>query len=161
LFTTKLVETIDEKPIWAKLKSSIFAHFSRIFRNFGQNRSASGRKPGTADPSRHADIEITNLGDRMVANVLTGVRYTCLVLTNLVESMDEKPIWDKLKISIFSDFSKNFKNLTRGADGGQSRGEDEKLGFEASRRRKKIPNRAKPACGIRKNVSMKKRFGQS
>ena len=74
MLSTNLVETIDEKTIWAKLKISIFAHFSRIFKNFGQNRSASGRRPETADPARHPDIENTNLGDGVVANVLTGVR---------------------------------------------------------------------------------------
>ena len=80
VFSTNMVETIDEKPIGEKLKISIVLDFSGLFKNFGQNRSASGRKPGTADPSSHPDIEITNLGDRMVANVLRGVRYTCLVL---------------------------------------------------------------------------------
>jgi hypothetical protein len=85
-----MVETIDEKPIWEKLKISIFAHFSRSFKNFGQNRSESGRRPETAEPSGHPDIEITNPGDRMVKNVFTGVRYTCLLLNWSKPSMKNR-----------------------------------------------------------------------
>ena len=77
MFSTHLVEFMDEKPIWEKWKISNFSDFSKNFMNFGQDRSESGRRPETTDPNRQGDIEITNPGDRNVKNVFKGVRYTC------------------------------------------------------------------------------------
>ena len=79
LFSTILVETINEKLFWKKSKISSFHQFGSIFQNFAQNRSESDRKSENLDSGCHLDIEIAKVGDRMPKNMFTGVICTYLV----------------------------------------------------------------------------------